>query len=109
MFLDDLSQVTGKAADAGNRAIQASIAEDLPSLKLTHLSKYNPFINTGVAARGAGTQIRVKSFESRAALRNTIVHEELHHRWWSRGIMDHHPAGSAKEARFYETILDTKG
>ena len=51
----------------------------------------------------------MKSFESRAALRNTIVHEELHHRWWSRGIMDHHPAGSAKEARFYETILDTKG
>lgn len=98
VFVDDLSHVTGRAAAARNGAIRASIAEDLPSLRLTHMPEYSPFINTGVAARG------VKSFESRGALRNVIVHEELHHRWWSRGILDHHPVGSAKEAKFYETI-----
>ncbi|WP_167298589.1 hypothetical protein [Sphingomonas leidyi] len=37
-------------------------------------------------------------------MRNTIVHEELHHRWRSHGVYDHHPLGSAKEAKFYNTI-----
>lgn len=103
-FVSDLSHVTGKAAENRNRAIAASISEDLPNLNLTHTPQYNPWISHGVAQREAGTQIGRRSFESRAALRNTIVHEELHHRWWKRGILNHHPTGSAREAKFYETI-----
>ncbi|WP_095158530.1 hypothetical protein [Pseudomonas sp. Irchel 3E13] len=47
---------------------------------------------------------RENNFSSRALLRNVIVHEELHHRWWQRGIIDHHPNGTFKEERFYEKI-----
>lgn len=43
-------------------------------------------------------------FVSRSELRDTIKHEEPHHRWWKRGIIDHHPKGSDKEGIFYETI-----
>ena len=43
-------------------------------------------------------------FSSRVDLRDTIIHEELHHRWWQRGIIDHHPMNSTKEAIFYKTI-----
>lgn len=43
-------------------------------------------------------------FVSRNELRDTIIHEELHHRWWERGIINHHPTGVDKEKLFYETI-----
>ncbi|WP_116248542.1 hypothetical protein [Nocardiopsis sp. FIRDI 009] len=38
-----------------------------------------------------------------------ITHEELHHRWWSRGIdsedQPHHPrGGSGLPSHFYETV-----
>lgn len=103
-FTADLSYVTGKAALARNRAIGAVISEDLSGLRLTHTPEYSPFIGHGVAMEGTGTQIGKQVFSSRAELRNTIVHEELHHRWWSRGVYDHHPAGSAMETKFYNTI-----
>jgi RHS repeat-associated protein len=104
VFVPDLSHVTGKTAVQRNRAIEAIIAEDFPSLQLTHTPEYSPFIRTGVAQQGAGTQIGKTQFSSRAELRDVIVHEELHHRWWSRGLLDHHPAGSESEKLFYETI-----
>jgi hypothetical protein len=104
IYSPDLSHVTGRGAQSRNRAIDSIIREDFRSLNLTHQPQYNPFIRTGVAQKGAGTQIGKMNFSSRADLRNVIVHEELHHRWWARGIFDHHPAGSAKEFRFYETI-----
>ncbi len=99
-----MSNVTGKGARARNRAIQAIIKEDFPDLKLTYESEYSPFIRTGVAQRNTGTQIGKNMFSSRVDLRDTIIHEELHHRWWQRGIIDHHPMNSTKEAIFYKTI-----
>ncbi len=88
----DLSHVTGKTAQARNRAIDAIIKEDLPDLRLTHKPQYSPFVGHGVSKFGEGIQIGRDSFVSRHELRDTIVHEELHHRWWSRGIFeDHHP------------------
>jgi hypothetical protein len=103
-FTKDLSNVTGKTAQARNKAIDSIIKEDFNSLKLTHTPEYSPFIRTGIAQEGVGTQIGKNSFSSRNTLRNTIVHEELHHRWWKKGIYDHHPAGSALEKKFYDTI-----
>jgi len=103
-FTADISNVTGKAATARNRAINAVISEDLGGLRFTHIPEYSPFIGHGVAMEGTGTQIGKQVFNSRSALRNTIVHEELHHRWWSRGVYGHHPAGSAMETKFYKTI-----
>lgn len=104
VYAPDLSHVTGKGATVRNRAIDSIIKEDFPNLNLTHTPEYNPFLRTGIAQEGAGTQIGKTNFSSRDSLRDVIVHEELHHRWWERGIYEHHPAGSAQESRFYETI-----
>ena len=41
-------------------------------------------------------------FSSRVDLRDTIIHEELHHRWWERGMYDHHPIGN--DEQFYKVI-----
>ncbi|MEU2246474.1 hypothetical protein [Streptomyces sp. NPDC019224] len=48
-----------------------------------------------------------ESFVSRAELRDGLTHEELHHRWYGRGIPPgtHHPRdGSGSSQRFYGTI-----
>ena len=103
-YTSDLSNVTGKAARARNRAIEIMIEEDFPDLNLTYKPQYSPFINTGVARQNAGTQTGKNVFYSRNELRDTIIHEELHHRWWKRGIMDHHPRGTEKEELFYKII-----
>ncbi len=103
-YTQDLSNVTGKGGAARTQALQAIIEEDFGNLKLTHEPQYSPHIRTGVAQEGAGTQIGKNSFSSRQLLRDVIVHEELHHRWWKRGIQDHHPMGSVKETQFYRTI-----
>jgi len=106
----DLSNVTGKAAAARNQAIDAVIAEDFADTRLTHRPQHSPFAATGVAKRGVGTQIGPKSFESRGALRDTIVHEELHHRWWERGIPSPHHAADAyvSDELFYEVLSEYK-
>lgn len=105
VFAADLSHVTGRGADSRNKAITPIINEDLSSLDFTFKPEYSPFIRTGIARFENGTQIGKLNFSSRDSLRDVIVHEELHHRWWSRGIYsDHHPAGSLMEHRFYETI-----
>lgn len=103
-YVSDLSYVTGKAAKARQKAIEAILKEDFLDLKLTYKPEYSPFIRTGVALQNVGTQIGKKMFISRNDLRDTIIHEELHHRWWKRGIVAHHPAGTEKERIFYETI-----
>jgi RHS repeat-associated protein len=103
-FVPDLTHITGKAGASRNRAIRAIISEDFPNLRFRHQPHYNPFMRTGIAQEGAGTQLGKNSFSCRAGLRNVIIHEELHHRWWERGIYNHHPRGSAMEARFYEVI-----
>ena len=104
VYTPDLSNVTGKGANARQRAIDSILKEDFSNLNLTHKPEYSPHINTGVAKQNNGTQIGKNMFSSRNDLRNTIVHEELHHRWWKRGLKDHHPLGSAKEKRFYKTV-----
>ncbi|NHZ93855.1 hypothetical protein F2P45_33380 [Massilia sp. CCM 8733] len=104
VYAPDLGHVTGKGAVVRNRAIDSIVKEDFPNLNLTYTPEYNPFLRTGIAQEGAGTQIGKTNFSSRDSLRDVIVHEELHHRWWERGIYDHHPVGSVKETRFYDTI-----
>ncbi|MFI6447013.1 RHS repeat-associated core domain-containing protein [Kitasatospora sp. NPDC050543] len=102
----DLSVLTGKTAAARNRAIDAVISEDLADLRFTHQPRYSPWVNTGMAMPNEGTQIGVKRFSSRNDLRNTLVHEELHHRWFARNVEGkHHPRdGSGHSAKFYGTV-----
>ncbi len=103
-YTEDLSHVTGKAAKTRQKAIEAILKEDFPDLRLTFKPEYSPFIRTGVAMRNTGTQIGKKMFVSRAELRDVIIHEELHHRLWKRGIINHHPRGTIQEKKFYELI-----
>jgi hypothetical protein len=103
-FVDDLSHNTGKTGKSRNQAINAIITEDFPNLKLTYIPQYSPYVSYGMAKRGIGTHIGTKSFASRSQLRDTVIHEELHHRWWKRGIINHHPRGSARERRFYRIV-----
>ncbi|MEV0136515.1 RHS repeat-associated core domain-containing protein [Dactylosporangium sp. NPDC050688] len=100
----DLSHVTGSTAQSRNRAIEAIIREDFPHLRLSFTPQYSPFSRRGVSSPGEGVQIGPLSFSSRRALRLSIVHEELHHRWYGRIASPHHPLGSAQEARFYLII-----
>ena len=107
VFVPDLSHVTGKGAAARNRAIRAAIAEDLTNLKLTAIPQYSPFIRTGIASqKHMQTQIGKRSFSSRRDLVDTIVHEELHLRWFKRGILSsHHPREeSFHSSRFYQIV-----
>jgi hypothetical protein len=102
---EELSKATGKTTASRNRAIDAIISEDFPDLNLTHRPVYSYGINSGMAKPNGGTQIGFKRFASRALLRNTVVHEELHHRWFARGLINHHPRdGSGALERFYGIV-----
>lgn len=105
-FVSDakLKDATGKGPDARRKALDAILKEDFPDLNFTYTPQYSPYMRTGVAQRNTGTHIGKARFFSREVLRDVIVHEELHHRWWARGINNHHPRGSANEAKFYGTI-----
>lgn len=110
-----LEVVTGRTAAARNQAIRAVIADDLnaipdvrPGMRLTFLPEYSPYARTGISDIAGGTQIGKNVFGSRYELRNTIIHEELHHRWWKRGIptAEHHaPRGVyVPTEHFYDVI-----
>ncbi|MGW4049555.1 polymorphic toxin-type HINT domain-containing protein [Streptomyces sp. NPDC004779] len=102
---EELSKATGKTTESRNRAIDAIITEDFPDLNLTHRPVYSYGVNSGMAMPNVGTQIGFKRFASRALLRTTIVHEELHHRWFARGLTNHHPRdGSGTSERFYGIV-----
>ncbi|MEJ8635624.1 putative T7SS-secreted protein [Streptomyces sp. MS2.AVA.5] len=105
-WTDDLSHVTGSTAQSRNRALQAIMVEDFAHLRFTHTPQYSPFVGHAVARYGEGTQVGPSPFASRHELRQSLVHEELHHRWWDRGVMEsHHPRdGSGNSDRFYETV-----
>jgi hypothetical protein len=110
-WTSDLSHVTGKTASSRNRAIDAIISEDFPDLQFAHQPVYSPWVSTGIASPGGGTQIGAESFVSRAELRDSLVHEELHHRWFGRGIPagTHHPRdGSGLSPNFYGIVARYK-
>jgi len=62
--------------------------------------------NADVAKRGEGAQIGRNAFQSRQHLRDTIVHEELHHRWWKKGRNGfHHDLDKfVPNEKFYEVL-----
>jgi RHS repeat-associated protein len=105
VFTPDLTHVTGRTAAVRNAWIQETMERELAGVKFTHPPKYSPFIRRGfgVAQEGAGTQVGSKAFKSQRQLVETLVHEELHHRWWARGVYGHH-AGPVSEAKFEQIV-----
>ncbi|MBB5020613.1 hypothetical protein HNQ59_003938, partial [Chitinivorax tropicus] len=119
-YINDLSPYTGSRVQNGNRAISAILKEDFSSLRLTYQPLFSPYAETGVTGyapffENPGVQIGYKSLESRAALRDTIIHEELHNRWrYEGGITENHhfPGGDVaysldlkyRDMKFYATV-----
>ncbi|MFG2095496.1 putative T7SS-secreted protein [Streptomyces sp. NPDC048612] len=105
-FVSTLSDVTGSTARSRNRALEAILKEDFQHLQFTHKPQYSPWAGHGISKFEQGIHIGPSSFVSRHQLRDTMVHEELHHRWWQRGMFDrHHPRdGSGTSRQFYETV-----
>jgi len=56
--------------------------------------------------KGTGTQIGKKAFTSRQKLTDTIVHEELHHRWWAKDVKGYHhsPDTYVHDEKFYNVL-----
>jgi hypothetical protein len=104
VWTSDLRHVTGRTAQNRNRAIDAIIKEDFPNLRLSHKPEYDPFIRTGMAKMGEGTRLGKNSFGSRYDLRDVIIHEELHHRWWAKGRFNHHATEYVPDEHFYNVI-----
>lgn len=107
--LSHLDKATGAERieiDQREQMIDSVISNELQGLRLTYRPRYNPgLVYTGISRRGAGSQLGRDAFRSRFELTKTTVHEELHHRWWARGIMaDHHPPGSLRAKQFYGTV-----
>ncbi|WNG16934.1 RHS repeat-associated core domain-containing protein [Cystobacter fuscus] len=102
-FVSDLRHVSGRSAQVRNAWIQEILKKDIPNVRMTHVPQYNPFLSPfALAVQRKGTQIGKRSFASRRELIDTIVHEELHHRWWSRGIYGHH--SPALDDKFSATV-----
>jgi RHS repeat-associated protein len=91
--LEDLTLMSGRTAQVRNAWIRGMIDRYLPKLKLTFVPQYNPRLAPfGISEAGKGTQIGKKAFQSMRELLDTIVHEELHHRWFKQGLVNHHSA-----------------
>ena len=111
-FVPDLSHVTGKTAQVRAAVIEHLSSQELSGVRLTHVPEYNPFLEPfGIAKEGVGSQLGPLAFQSRANTVETIVHEELHHRWWARGIVDHHaiPELDARFEAVVQRFLRMKG
>jgi hypothetical protein len=79
-------------AEERSTQLKDMLERDFPGLNFTHPPQYgNQSRGTlGMASRGVRTEITEEAFNDLGALRNTIIHEELHHRWWGRSIEGEH-------------------
>jgi RHS repeat-associated protein len=92
VYVADLSHVTGRTTQVRNAWIDATIARDLPGINFTFRARYSPFLEGafGIAKPFTGTQVSRTAFSSQYQLIDTLIHEEVHHRWFQRGIFNHH-------------------
>jgi hypothetical protein len=112
-FVEDLSHVTGRTTQVRNAWIEETKARVLRNVRFTFQPKYNPFITKGygVAKPFTGTQIGPKAFATEKELVDTLVHEELHHRWFARGVFNHHatPTLNVLHERIVARFMRMKG
>ncbi|WP_306357003.1 MULTISPECIES: hypothetical protein [unclassified Nocardia] len=101
-----IKHATGSSSRVRQRALNIVVnSSDFSNFGFTFKPVYSPTVYTGMANRTLGTQIGRTRFHSRLELRRTIVHEELHHRWYARGRVNHHPRdGSGTSKLFYDTV-----
>jgi len=102
----------GQAAYRGPRAGQAQelideiVQNELANVRLSHYPEFDPsmpFMRYGEAVRGLYTRIGPLAVEEgHVETLIAIVHEEMHHRLWARGVPTylHHPYVEEVAQRF---------
>ncbi|MEI6528082.1 MAG: RHS repeat-associated core domain-containing protein [bacterium] len=100
-ILKDVSKEESKLGNSYNGVplveSQTTIAEviksDFSGLSFMQPPEFAPALSQlGLSQIGAFSKIGPRAFKSLGALRETLLHEELHHRFWKRGIPSpHHP------------------
>ena len=99
-----LAAASGRTSVVRNAWIAEAIRRYLPNLRFTFRPRFSPYLEPfGVSVYRRGTQLGRLAFASTRELVDTLVHEELHHRWWSRGIKEAHHVGQLA-ARFELTL-----
>ncbi|MFI9271692.1 LamG-like jellyroll fold domain-containing protein [Kitasatospora sp. NPDC052896] len=109
---EQIKNATGKSSRNRSRALSSVRRTDFPNIRFRVDAEYSPTVNTGLSKPGHKVQIGRKSFVSRYELRNTVIHEELHHRWFERPnqfTRPHHPRPNngvehPQSVKFYYTI-----
>jgi RHS repeat-associated protein len=106
-YVPDLaSRTTGRTAQVRNAIIEDIASKELRGVKFTAKAEFSPFLEEmGVSQEGVGSQVGSLPFNSanpRTEVAGTMIHEELHQRWWARGMSDHH--GPELNHRFEKTI-----
>lgn len=92
----------GPSLPPGQSAVDEVVAGDLGGVKFTAEPQYDPALTTyGEAVQGnrfvpAQTRVGQRATQSVGHMRETLLHEELHHRLWKRGVPSpHHPSKDA--------------
>ncbi|AUY53682.1 hypothetical protein [Streptomyces sp. CB01881] len=89
--------------------------QDFPHTRFRVDSEYSLTVRTGLSDPGQPVQIGRYRLSSQNDLRETIIHEELHHGWFERPqtyVRKHHPKPSearnaahlAQTDKFYEIV-----
>jgi hypothetical protein len=104
-YVPDTTPFSGRTTAIRNLMIKEVISRNFEGVRFTYVAEYNPILQPfGIAQENTGSQIGPRGFQSMKALYDTIIHEELHHRWWARGISDHHEDSPKKDQLFEYTI-----
>ena len=80
----------------GQHIVDTAVTEFLPRLKLRAPPRYNPALDLPARARVLSDGTRVTEIGPRSINNgypetvDSLIHEDLHHRWWGRGIPSPH-------------------
>ena len=80
----------------GQHIVDTTVTEFLPRLKLRARPTYNPALDVPARARVLSDGTRVAEIGPRSINSgypetvDSLIHEDLHHRWWGRGVPSPH-------------------
>jgi hypothetical protein len=107
-YLPDATlRATGRTSQVRQAIMEDIAAKELAGVKFTFKTEYNPLLKPmGIAKGGVGSQVGPLPFAAsnpRTEVAGTMVHEELHQRWFTRGIPSPHHEGEM--GRIFRSIM----
>ncbi len=87
----------------GQHIVDTAVTEFLPRLKLRARPTYNPALDVSARARVLSDGTRVAEIGPRSINSgypetvDSLIHEDLHHRWWGRGVPSPHDHNRLQE------------